>query len=55
MSEGAQHGSPVTTLDWVASAFAALAAALEASRLFIVALSLEGISSTEKEKEKKML
>ena len=48
MSEGAEHGSPVTALDWVVLAFAALATALEASRLFIVALALAGISSTEK-------
>jgi hypothetical protein len=41
----------VAALDWVAFAFAALAIALEASRLFIVALSLAGISSTEKEKK----
>ena len=51
VSEAAEDNSPVTTLDWAALAFTALATALEASRLFIIALSLAGISSTEKGKK----
>jgi hypothetical protein len=51
VTEKAEHNSPVIALDWVAFAFDALATALEASRLFIVPLSLAGISSTEKEKK----